>query len=132
MRPNICFKHRKIMPTICVDIQDMLSQATGPDAGHWCGMLVQHTGAGCCREIVPQSENELSAAKRPDRYYNEIHYPYELMATSATTTYRVLLKKNPRTTGPYRPVILSHPSSFASRQVQQGQRNSRTQTALAQ
>ena len=34
------------MPTICVDIQDMLSQATGPDAGHWCGMLVQHTGAG--------------------------------------------------------------------------------------
>lgn len=81
------------MPTICVDIQDMLSQATGPDAAHWCRMMVRHTGAGCCREIVPQSENELSAAKRPDRYYNEIHYPYELMATSTTTTYRVLLKK---------------------------------------
>lgn len=42
---------------------------------------------------MPQSENELSAAKQPDRYYNEIHYPYELMATSTTTTYRVLLKK---------------------------------------
>jgi len=89
-------------------------------ATHWCGMMVQHTGAGRCREIVPQSENELSAAKRPDRYYNEIHYPYELMAISTTTTYRVLLKKSPRTTGPYRPVILNHPSSFASRQIMQG------------
>ena len=108
------------MPTICVDIQDMLSQATGPDAAHWHGIPVRHTGAGCCREIVPQSENELSAAKRPDRYYNEIHYPYELMATSTTTTYRVLLKKTPRTTAPKCPVILSTPPPIASRQIMQG------------
>ena len=66
-----------------------LARDTG--AAHWHGIPVRHTGAGCCREIVPQSENELSAAKRPDRYYNEIHYPYELMATSTTTTDRVLL-----------------------------------------
>ena len=54
------------MPTICVDIQDMLSQATGPDAALWHGMLVrddgathwhgipvQHTGAGyLCGTLV--------------------------------------------------------------------------------
>lgn len=33
------------MPTICVDIQDMLSQATGPDAAHWHGMMARDTGA---------------------------------------------------------------------------------------
>ena len=32
------------MPTICVDIQDMLSQATGPDAAHWHGMMARDTG----------------------------------------------------------------------------------------
>lgn len=80
-------------------------------AAHWHGMMAQHTGAGRCREIVPQSENELSAAKRPDRYYNEIHYPYELMATSTTTTYRGLLKKNSKDNGPKMPRYPQHPSS---------------------